>query len=134
MATVRQLRTPHTSDSDGVLDRFSRLVKLEIELGLAETREVLVTAAIAVGIAVFAAVALVAAIVVLISGAVAPLFEARWEPFVVGGGGVALLALAAIAWSAFRLKRLAWPRETLRSLEETWRWLAAQMRSRLTLR
>ena len=51
-----------------------------------------------------------------------------------GAVGVALLSLAALGWAAYRLTHLAWPKETLNSLEENWRWLAAQLRSRLTLR
>jgi hypothetical protein len=134
MASLRRVDLPGATDSSGVIDRLGRLAKLELELGLAETRHVVVAALIAAAIALVAAVALVAALVVLIAGAIAPLFEARWEPLVTAGGGVALLALAALAWSAYRLTHLQWPRETVDSLRETWRWLAAQTRSRLTLR
>jgi uncharacterized membrane protein YqjE len=134
MATVRPLEIPRRPESDGVFDRLTRLAKLELELGLAETRETLVAALIAIAIAVVALVALIAAIVVLIVGALAPLFGASWQPFIAGGGGVGVLALAAIGWSAYRLTHIEWPRETLASLRETWRWLAAQTRSRLTSR
>jgi hypothetical protein len=81
-----------------------------------------------------AAIALIASLVVLVAGAVSPFFGARWEPLVIAGGGVALLSLIALAWSAWRLTHLSWPTETLRSFEENWRWLATQLRSRLTLR
>jgi uncharacterized membrane protein YqjE len=134
MATVRRLRAPEHPEHDGVLDRLTRLAQLEFELGLARTREVLVSALIAAAVAVPSAVAVIAAIVVLIAGALAPLFDARWEHLVAGGGGVLLLALAALGWSAYRLRHLAWPRETLTSIQETWRWLGAQLRSRLTSR
>ena len=70
----------------------------------------------------------------VLAGAVAPLFDAAWQHLVIAGGSVFLLALAALAWSAWRLKHLEWPHQTLTSFEENWQWLAAQLRSRLTLR
>jgi len=116
------------------LDRLTRLAQLEVELGLAETREVLVSALIAVAVAVIAAVMLIASIVVLIAGALAPFFDTRWQHLVISGGGALLFALAALGWSVYRLRHLAWPKETLTSIQETWRWLGAQLRSRLTSR
>jgi hypothetical protein len=115
-----------------VFERLTRLVKLELELGLAETRDVIKSALLAVAVAVPAVIALIASIVVLVAGAFAPLFDAAWEHFIIAGGGILLLAAIALAWSAYRLTHLQWPRETLTSVEETWRWLAAQVRSRLT--
>ena len=134
MATVRRLHPPEHPEHDGVLDRLTRLAQLEVELGLAETREVLVSALIAVAVAVIAAVMLIASIVVLIAGALAPFFDTRWQHLVISGGGALLIALAALGWSAYRLRHLAWPKETLTSIQETWRWLGAQLRSRLTSR
>ena len=134
MATVHELHVAQPPKPEGILTRLSRLLQLELELGLAETRDVIVTAVIAIAIAIPATIALLASIVVLIAGALAPLFHARWEHLVTAGGGVFLLSAIALAWSAFRLRRLRWPKETLTSFEENWRWLAAQLRSRLTLR
>ena len=135
MATVHPIRTPTTVDHDnGVLASLTRLARLEVELGLAETRDLLISAAIAVGIALVAAIMLLASIVVLLAAAFAPLFGAPWEHLVVAGGGIALLAVTAIAWSVSRLRTLRWPQQTLSSFEENWRWLGAQLRSRLTLR
>ena len=136
MATVHRLPTipPVHDGDDAVLARFSRLLKLEVELGMAETRALVRTLIIAVAVALPAAIALIASIVVLLAAALSPIFDARWEPLLIAGGGVALLSLAALAWSAWRLTHLAWPKETLKSLEENWRWLATQLRSRLTLR
>jgi hypothetical protein len=134
MATVRRLHPPEHPEHDGVFDRLTRLAQLEVELGLAETREVLVSALIAVAVAVLATVMLIASIVVLIAGALAPLFDARWQHLVISGGGASLIALAALGWSAYRLRHLEWPKETLTSIQETWRWLGAQLRSRLTSR
>jgi len=134
MATVHPIRTSTSIDHDGVLGSLSRLVRLEMELGLAETRDMLISAAIALGVALVAAIMLLASIVVLLAAAFAPLFGASWEHLVVAGGGIALLALAAIAWSVSRLRSLRWPKQTLSSFEENWRWLGAQLRSRLTLR
>ena len=134
MATVHRLPVPTSPDDEGVVARLTRLLKLEVELGLAETRSVVRSIAVAIAVGVPAAIALIAALVVLLAGAVAPLFGAPWQPMVVAGGVVALLALAVLGWSVWRLTHLSWPTETLKSFEENWRWLAAQLRSRLTLR
>jgi uncharacterized membrane protein YqjE len=134
MATVHPIRTRTPVDHDGLLGSLTHLLRLEVELGLAETREVLISAAIAVGVALTAVIVLLASIVVLLAAAFAPLFGAAWQHLVVAGGGVALLALTAIAWSVSRLRTLRWPRQTLTSFEENWRWLGAQLRSRLTSR
>ena len=133
MATVHHV-PPASVDGDAVLARLSRLARLEVELGIAETRALVRTLVVTLALALPAAVALIAAFVVLIAAALSPIFGARWEPLLIAGGGIALLALGALAWSAWRLTHLSWPHETLRSLEENWRWLAAQLRSRLTLR
>jgi hypothetical protein len=122
------------ADDDGVVPRLARLVRLELELGLTEARGLIRSVVLAVAIALPATIALIASLVVLVVAAVAPLFGAPWQHLAVGGGGVALLALVALAWSAWRLTHLSWPTETLRSFEENWQWLAAQMRSRLTWR
>ena len=140
MASVHRLPTrvaPPRIDrqpDESILGRLVRLLKLELELGLAETRDVVVAALVAVAIAVPALVLLLAAFVVLVAAAFAPLFGAGWQHLVIAGGGVALLALGALAWSAWRLTHLSWPNETVESFQETWRWLVAQLRSTLTLR
>jgi hypothetical protein len=133
MATVHQFPRKEP-EPDGVFDRLARLLRLEVELGIAEARQLLVSAAIAVALAVTAAIVLLASIVVLLAGALAPLFGAAWEHLVIAGGGMLLLSLAVIGWSAWRLKNLRWPTETLASLRETWHWLGLQLRSRLTSR
>lgn len=134
MATVRRLHAPEAPEHDGVLDRLVRLVKLELELGLTETREVVRSLVLAVAVAIPAAIALIASIPVLLAGALAPLFGAPWPHLVISGGGILLLSLAAIGWSVMRVKRLRWPPETKASIQETWRWLEAQLKSRLTSR
>jgi uncharacterized membrane protein YqjE len=135
MATLHHLPVRTQPDHDeSVLSRLLKLGKLELELGLAETRDVLVSALLAIGIAIPALVLLLASLVVLIAAAFAPLFGAPWQHLVIAGGGVALLALAALAWSAWRLTHLSWPKETVASFQENWQWLGAQLRSRLTLR
>jgi hypothetical protein len=134
MATAPRLRDRDTVDGDGILTSLGRLAQLELELGFAEVRERLVMAAIAAAVAFVGAIALIAALVVLLAGALAPLFGAAWQHLVVAGGAIALISLAAIAWSGWRLRTLDWPRLTLASFEENWRWLGAQLRSRLTLR
>ena len=77
---------------------------------------------------------LAGALVVLVAAAFAPLFGAAWQHLVIAGGGIVLLAVGAIAWSAWRLTHLSWPKETVASFQENWRWLGAQLRSRLRLR
>lgn len=138
MATVHRLPAPvetrPAQNDDSILGALVKIAKLELELAVAETREVLVAAAIAVAVAVPAAVLLLAALVVLIAAAFAPLFGAHWQHLVIAGGGVALLAIAALAWSAWRLTHLTWPKEIVASLQENWQWLGAQLKSRLTLR
>ena len=134
MATVHPIRMPTPVNHDGVLASLTRLVRLEFELGVAEVRGMLVSAVIAVSVALTAAIVLMASLVVLLAAAFAPLFGAPWQHLVVAGSGAALLAGGAIAWSVSRLRKLPWPGQTLASFEENWRWLEAQLRSRLTLR
>jgi uncharacterized membrane protein YbhN (UPF0104 family) len=135
MATVHRLPVRlEASHDESILGELMRLAKLELELGLAETRDIVVSAAIAVAVALPALVLLLTSFVVLVAAAFAPLFRAPWQHLVIAGGGVALLALAALAWSAWRLTHLSWPKETVTSFQENWRWLGAQLRSTLKLR
>jgi uncharacterized membrane protein YbhN (UPF0104 family) len=134
MATVHRIDTSESSREESLLSRLTRLVALELELGWAETQGLIKRLAIAVALAVVSAIALLAAIIVLIAGALAPLFDAVWQHLVIGGGIVAVLAIAGLGYSAWRLTHLDWPHQTLRSLEETWRWLVTLLKSKLTLR
>jgi uncharacterized membrane protein YqjE len=135
MATVHPIRARVEHDHDeSILGRLLTLAKLELELGLAETRDLLVSAAIAIAVAVAAAILLLASLVTLVAAAFAPLFGAAWQHLVIAGGGIALLCVAVIAWSAWRVTHLSWPQETVASFQENWRWLGAQLRSRLTSR
>jgi uncharacterized membrane protein YbhN (UPF0104 family) len=134
MATVHRIDTSESHREESLFARLTRLGALELELGWAETRGLIRRLAIAVALAVFSAIALLAAIIVLIAGALAPVFDATWQHLVIGGGAFAVLALAGLAWSAWRLTHLDWPHQTLRSLEETWRWLVTLLKSKLTLR
>src|SRR5438128_10557198 len=112
MATVHSLRSVEHAEPDTVFGRLADLGRLEIELGLAETRDVVRAAVIAIGVAVVAAIALIASGVVLIAGAVAPLFDAPWMHLVTGAGAVFVIAALALTWSASRLKHLEWPEQT----------------------
>jgi hypothetical protein len=105
MDLLHRASTAEPTGPEALAARLARLLRLELELGLAETRD-------------------------FIRG----LVGARWEPLLIAGGGVALLSSAALTWSVWRFRHLSWPTETLTSFEENWRWLAAQLRSRLTLR
>ena len=131
MATVRRLHEVPI-EADGFGGSLSRLARLELELGLTEARAVVIRLGIAIAVAVASAIAFVAALVVLVAAAFAPLFGAAWPHLVIAGGGVALLSLTLIAWSVMRVRNLKWPHGTIQSIEETWRWLAAQLKSRLT--
>jgi len=133
MESLHRAPATDSRSAEALAARLGRLVRLELELGLAETRTFVQGIAVAIVVAVSAAIALIAAFVVLLAAALSPMFGARWEPLLIAGGGVVLLSAAALAWSAWRLTHLAWPTETLTSFEENCRWLAAQLRSRLTL-
>jgi len=133
MATPRLDAIPPVRH-ESLATRLVRLAALELELGWAETRNLIVRVAVALAVAVPAFIALIASVVVIVAGGLAPLFDTPWEHLVIAGGVVALLALAALAWSAWRLTHIAWPQQTLASIQETWRWLVAQLRSKLTLR
>jgi len=134
MATASRLDAPAPVRHESLLARLVRLVALEFELGWAETRTLVMRIVVALAVALPAAVALLAAVVIIIAGALAPLFDTPWQHLVIAGGVVALLALAALAWSAWCLTHIAWPQQTLASVQETWRWLVAQLRSKLTSR
>jgi hypothetical protein len=134
MATPSRLDAIPPVRHESLTTRLVRLAALELELGWAETRNLIIRVAVAIAVAVPAFIALLASIVVLVAGALAPLFDTPWEHLVIAGGVVALIALAALAWSAWRLTHIAWPQQTLASIQETWRWLVAQLRSKLTLR
>jgi MFS family permease len=134
MATLHRIEVPDSAPDESLFSRLTRLAALELELGWAETQGFVKRLAIAAAVAAVAAIALLAAIIVLIAGALAPLFDAGWQHLVIAGGAVALLALAGLAWSAWRLTHLDWPHKTLRSLEDTWRWLVTLLKSKLTLR
>jgi hypothetical protein len=133
MATSHPLHVPAETD-EGVIAPLRRLVRLEIELAIAEARALLVTAATAIVLGLAGAFLLIAALVVLLAAVLAPLFAAPWEHLAIAAGAALVVAVAALAWTAWRFTHLAWPLVTLTSLEETWRWLEAQMRSRLRLR
>jgi Putative Actinobacterial Holin-X, holin superfamily III len=126
--------TPTTVRDESLAARLVRLASLELELGWAETRNLVIRIAVAVAVALTAAIALLAAVIVLVAGALAPLFDTPWEHLVIAGGAVVVIAGAALAWSAWRLTHIAWPQQTLASMQETWRWLVAQLRSKLTSR
>jgi hypothetical protein len=95
-ATVHHLPT---REPESLTDRLLRLLKLQVELGVAEVTQLAKRALVAVAVALVAFVALIASIVVLITGGVAAIGREVWAPFVLAGGGVALISLAAIGWS-----------------------------------
>jgi hypothetical protein len=134
MDQIHRASTAEPRGPEALAARLGRLLRLEVELGLAETRDFVRGIVVAIALTVVGTIALIASLVVLLAAALSPLFGARWEPLLIAGGGVALLSGAALVWSVWRFRHLSWPTETLTSFEENWRWLAAQLRSRLTLR
>ena len=113
----------------------SHLVRLRVEMTVAQTKGALVSAGVAVAAAMASVIVLVTAITVLIAGAFAPVFDARWQPLVIVGGGTLLLAAGGLAWSVSRLRGLGdVPRETVKSMKEDWRWLETRLRSGPTSR
>jgi Putative Actinobacterial Holin-X, holin superfamily III len=132
-ATVHRLPTPEPAKPDSLIDRVLKLVKLQLELGVAEVKQVAKSALIAVAVALLAFVALIASLVVLVTGGVAASLGAVWAPFVVAGGGVALISLAALGLTVWRLRNLDWPRETVASLKSNSRWLQDKLASTVTI-
>lgn len=142
MATLRPLPSPAEIDEsvipvetdEGVLAPLRRLIRLEIELAVAEARDLLVGAATAIALGLIGAFLIVGALVVMLAAMLAPLFAAPWEHLAIAGGISLIVGGAALAWTAWRFTHLTAPKVTLTSLEETWRWLETQLRSRLRLR
>ena len=108
---------------------LGHLAKLELELALAEVKRAATSAGIAAGIALAATVTLVTSLVVLLAAALAPIFDANWQPLVIAGGGGALLSSAAIAWAVYRVRNVVTLARTRASIKETWRWAETRLRS-----
>ena len=132
-AEIHDRAIPVETD-EGVLAPLRRLIRLEIELAVAEARDLLVGAATAIALGVIGASLIVGALVVMLAAMLAPLFAAPWEHLAIAAGISIILGGAALAWTAWRFTHLKAPKVTLKSLEETWRWLETQLRSRLRLR
>ena len=120
------------SEISVVLHRLIRLLQLELELGLTETKGLAKTLGLAIGIAVVGLIVILASLVVLVAGAIAPVFGAEWRHLIISGGVFFVLAAAGVGWSLSKFRKVPWPEETMRSLEETKQWLGAQLRSKLT--
>jgi hypothetical protein len=110
------------------------LLRLQLELGVAEVRELARMVAVALAVGLASVIVLLASLITLVAGALAPLFGAAPGHLLVAGGAFALVAVAGGAWTVVRLRGITWPRLALESLEETGQWLGTQLRSGLTLR
>jgi membrane protein len=111
------------------------LLRLRVEMTVAQTKGALVSAGVSVAVALLSVIILVTAITVLVAGAFAPVFQAKWQPLVIVGGGAVLLAGAGLGWSVSRLRGLGdVPRRTVDSMKEDWRWLETRLRSGPTSR
>src|SRR5947208_431061 len=82
MATVHPIRPREPAEPESVVASLLRLARLELELGLAETRDLLISAVIAAAVALVAGIALIASIVVLVAGALAVGLLLSRVPFV----------------------------------------------------
>jgi Putative Actinobacterial Holin-X, holin superfamily III len=112
-------------------EELKRLLALQWELGRAEGRAMLRAVTLAVALALVGAVMTVAAMMVLVAGLVAYALGVAWSHLVGTGGTGLVIGLAVMGWGLYRFKRLPWPVESRRSIEETLSWLAAQVRFRL---
>jgi membrane protein len=124
----RDARVAAASVTEGV----ARLARLEVELAVSETRRVAVDLGLAFGVAVVAAIILVTGLTVTLAAALAPVFGADWRPLLSAGGGGALLAALALAWSIYRVRHLGVLRQTLTSIKETWQWAERRLKSGTT--
>src|SRR5206468_3521871 len=82
MATPSRLDVSVSPRHESLAARLVRLIALELELGWAETRNLVIRVAVALAVAVPAAIALLASIVVLAAGALAPLLHTPWQHLV----------------------------------------------------
>jgi membrane protein len=114
---------------ESVQEGFGHLARLELELAIAELKRAATSAGVAVGIAVAATVTLVTSLVLLLSAALAPVFEANWRPLLIAGGGGALLSGAAIAWAVYRVRNVVMLARTRATMKETWRWAGTRLKS-----
>ncbi|HEX3178676.1 MAG TPA: YhjD/YihY/BrkB family envelope integrity protein [Methylomirabilota bacterium] len=117
---------------ESVQEGIGHLARLEVELAIAEVRRAAVSAGLAVAATIVGLVVLVTSIVVLVAAAFAPVFEAHWQPLLIAGGGGSLLAGAALAWAAYRLRNVLTLDRTRASIKETWRWAETRLRSAKT--
>ena len=113
------------SVSEGV----ARLAKLEMELAISETRQAVTGLGVAFCVAVVAAVVLMTGLTLSLAGALALAFGGDWRPLLGVGGGGALLAAAALAWSINRVRSRGVLSRTLTSIKETWQWAERQLKS-----
>jgi membrane protein len=129
------LRLPLRRDvraAASVTEGVARLARLEVELAVSETRRVAVDLGLASAVAIVAAIILVTGLTVTLAAALAPAFGADWRPLLSAGGGGAVLAAAALAWSIYRVRHLGVLRQTLASIKETWQWAERRLKSGTT--
>ncbi len=111
---------------------LGHLARLEVELAIAEVKRAATSAGIAAGVAIAASVTLVTSLVVLLAAALAPIFDARWQPLVIAGGGGLLLSSLAIAWAVYQVRNGVTLARTRASMKETWRWAETRLKSAKT--
>src|SRR4030095_7932363 len=78
------------SPAEALATRLGRLLRLEVELGVAETRDFLRGIGVAAACTCLATIALIASLVMLLAAALSPLFGAPWEPLLIARGGAGL--------------------------------------------
>ncbi|HXU87285.1 MAG TPA: YihY/virulence factor BrkB family protein [Methylomirabilota bacterium] len=126
---VAALPRPALRRVESVQQGLGHLARLELELAVAEVKRAATSAGIAAGVAVAASVTLVASLVVLLTAALAPIFDARWQPLVIAGGGGLLLSGLVIAWAVYRVRNVVTLARTRASIKETWRWAETRLKS-----
>jgi membrane protein len=131
VAAVTRLRPAHRR-VESVQQGIGHLARLELELAIAEVKRAATSAGIAAGVAIAASVTLVTSVVVLLTAALAPAFDARWQPLVIAGGGGLLLSGLAIAWAVYRVRNVLTLARTRASIKETWRWAETRLKSAKT--
>jgi membrane protein len=123
---------PAARAAASVTEGVARLARLEVELAVSETKRAAFDLGLAFVVAIVAAIILVTGVTVTLASALAPAFGADWRPLLSAGGGGALLAAGALAWSIYRVRHLGVLRQTLASIKETWQWAERRLKSGTT--
>ncbi|MGH7904720.1 MAG: phage holin family protein [Candidatus Dormibacteraceae bacterium] len=112
----------------GLIDDAQKLARLQIELAKQETKELVISNAIAAALLVGAAFLVTIAIFVIVPVLIVVILPWHWQVAAIWFGAYVVLA-AGMAIPGKLLLKLQPPRRTIESLKETLDWLRHQMRS-----